>query len=120
MFFDDPAAAFTNIRSALAPGGRVVFLCWRPHARERMDPVPAGALLQHVPPPELPPPGAPGPFAFGEAGALEQALTDAGFTDVKGEAMDVPLLLGGPGTFDDAFTFAARNRITRGFLGRRS
>jgi SAM-dependent methyltransferase len=29
MFFDDPAAAFGNIASALAPGGRLVFVCWQ-------------------------------------------------------------------------------------------
>ena len=29
MFFEDPTAAFTNIRSALKPGGRLSFVCWR-------------------------------------------------------------------------------------------
>jgi SAM-dependent methyltransferase len=29
MFFDDPAAAFANLRKALRPGGRLAFLCWR-------------------------------------------------------------------------------------------
>jgi SAM-dependent methyltransferase len=29
MFFDDPAAAFANLRKALQPGGRLAFLCWR-------------------------------------------------------------------------------------------
>ena len=29
MFFDDPAAAFGNLRKALRHGGRLAFLCWR-------------------------------------------------------------------------------------------
>jgi ubiquinone/menaquinone biosynthesis C-methylase UbiE len=31
MFFDDPAAAFGNLRKALRRGGRLAFLCWRTH-----------------------------------------------------------------------------------------
>ena len=33
MFFDDPAAAFTNIAAALRPGGRLAFLCWQDDAQ---------------------------------------------------------------------------------------
>ena len=29
MFFEDPAAAFANIRVALKSGGRLAFCCWR-------------------------------------------------------------------------------------------
>jgi len=29
MFFDDPAAAFGNLRKALRRGGRLAFACWR-------------------------------------------------------------------------------------------
>ena len=29
MFFDDPAAAFANLRKALRRGGRLAFVCWR-------------------------------------------------------------------------------------------
>ncbi|MGH3180023.1 MAG: class I SAM-dependent methyltransferase, partial [Streptosporangiaceae bacterium] len=29
MFFDDPAAAFANLRKALRRGGRLAILCWR-------------------------------------------------------------------------------------------
>ena len=30
MFFDQPIAAFRNIRSAMKPGGRLAFVCWSP------------------------------------------------------------------------------------------
>ena len=29
MFFADPTAAFTNLRAALRPGGRLAFICWQ-------------------------------------------------------------------------------------------
>ena len=29
MFFDDPVRAFTNMKRALRPGGRVVFVSWQ-------------------------------------------------------------------------------------------
>src|SRR3954467_15071530 len=32
MFFDDPVGAFTNLRRALLPGGRLVVLVWQPRA----------------------------------------------------------------------------------------
>jgi SAM-dependent methyltransferase len=49
MFFDDPLTAFANIRAALAPGGRVVFLCWQDIPHNQWIAVPAGAVLAHVP-----------------------------------------------------------------------
>jgi ubiquinone/menaquinone biosynthesis C-methylase UbiE len=30
MFFGNPVAAFANLRTALVPGGRLRFVCWRP------------------------------------------------------------------------------------------
>ncbi len=35
MFFSDPAAAFTNLRSAARPAGRLCFACWGPLAENR-------------------------------------------------------------------------------------
>lgn len=39
MFFDDPVRAFTNIRRALRPGGRIVFVWWQglPPAKADLD-----------------------------------------------------------------------------------
>ncbi|HEX6681746.1 MAG TPA: methyltransferase domain-containing protein [Candidatus Limnocylindrales bacterium] len=36
MFFDDPVAAFANLRSGLRPGGRLAFLCWQPQSRNEV------------------------------------------------------------------------------------
>ncbi len=30
MFFADPVTAFSNLRAALKPGGRLAFVCWQP------------------------------------------------------------------------------------------
>ena len=117
MFFADSVAAFTNIRSALAPGGRVAFLCWQPMFDNEWIAVPSVAALEHLPAPEPPPADAPGPFRFGTEGSLAAALTAAGFVDVTSDALDGPMLLGGPGSFDDAFEFVAGGGMTRRVLG---
>jgi SAM-dependent methyltransferase len=117
MFFADSVAAFTNIRSALVPGGRVAFLCWRPMFDNEWVVVPSVAALEHLPAPEPPPPDAPGPFRFGAEGSLAAALTAAGFRDVTSDAVDDPMLLGGPGSFDEAYEFIAGGGMTRRVLG---
>jgi len=117
MFFADPGAAFANIRSAITSGGRAAFLCWRPMAENEWMSVPTAAALEHLPPPEVPAPDAPGPFRFCEAGSLPTMLEEAGFVDVSSEAIDTPVLLGGPGTFDEACAFLEGNGVTRRLLG---
>ena len=117
MFFADPVAAFANIRSALVPGGRAAFLCWRSMFDNEWVMVPTGAALEHVPAPEPPPPDAPGPFRFGAEGSLAAALTAAGFSDVTSDALDAPMLLGGPSSFDEAYEFIAGGGMTRRVLG---
>ncbi len=117
MFFADSVAAFTNIRATMAPGARITFACWRTLFENEWVFVPNGALLQHLPAPELPGPDTPGPFRFGEPGSLAGALERAGFTDTSSESVDAPLLVGGPATFDDAFEFMCNNRFARGILG---
>jgi SAM-dependent methyltransferase len=105
MFFDDPVAAFANIRGALAPDGRLVFVCWQGLAANPWTAVPALAVAEHVPPAAAPVPGAPGPFAFGDPDRVRSVLTDAGFGDVDVAPFTTTLLLGGRGTTDDAVTF---------------
>ena len=43
MFFDQPIAAFRNIRSAMKPGGRLAFVCWRGAAENDWTRLPMGA-----------------------------------------------------------------------------
>ena len=66
MFFEDPSAAFSNVRSALKPGGRLAFACWQEVRKNAFffEPMAAVAGLVEMPPPAEP--GAPGPFAFAD------------------------------------------------------
>ena len=82
MFFEDPVAAFANIRSAMNPAGRLAFCCWQPRAVNPFMTVPAMAALELLPAPPQLPPRAPGPFAFEEADYVDAVLKEAGYADI--------------------------------------
>jgi len=91
MFFSDPVSAFANIRAALKPGGRLVFVCWRGLKENTWMRVPieaAAAFLPATPPPE---PFAPGPFAFADNERLAGILAQAGFRDVQISPFDTAI-----------------------------
>ena len=83
MFFEDPTAAFANIRKGLKPGGRLAFVCWRPFAENPWMAVPLAAaqplFAEPAPPAD---PLAPGPFAFADPERVRGILAGAGFTDI--------------------------------------
>jgi SAM-dependent methyltransferase len=105
MFFADPTAAFANLRTALAPRGRLAFICWRPLQENPWMFVPLGAALQHMAAPPIPPPDAPGPFAFADADRVRGILERAGFADVGFEKIDETLTIGGDGGIELAAEF---------------
>jgi SAM-dependent methyltransferase len=88
MFFADPIAAFANIKTALKPGGRLAFVCWRamPDNAWAVTPLAAARDLLPVGPP--PDPNAPGPFAFADPVRLRAILEGAGFKGVTIEKLD--------------------------------
>jgi len=88
MFFADPKAAFANIRTALKPGGRVAFVCWRSPLENAWAARPLAVAMDLLPPQETVDPTAPGPFAFADRARLTSILTGAGFKDVKLEPLD--------------------------------
>ena len=108
MFFEDPIAAFTNIRKALDAAGRLTIICWRPLDENPWMPIPLGVAGQFVEPPEPVPPGAPGPFAFADGERARQILDSAGYSDVTLEALYEPLYLSGPGTAAEAAAHATQ------------
>jgi SAM-dependent methyltransferase len=99
MFFAEPVAAFTNVRSALAasgtPAGRVAFVCWRALADNPVMGL-AGDVVGRVLGVTLPaaPPRSPGPFAFAEKDYVEQVLRDAGFSSATARAFDTHVQVG--------------------------
>ncbi|HEX3429418.1 MAG TPA: class I SAM-dependent methyltransferase [Rhizomicrobium sp.] len=88
MFFADPVGAFANLRDGLAPGGRVVFACWRRFEENLWAWEPMQAALPLLPPQEAGDPLAPGPFAFADGARLRRLLTNAGFTNIAIESFD--------------------------------
>jgi SAM-dependent methyltransferase len=105
MFFQDPVAAFANLRRALKPGGRLGFLCWRAPAENPIMTLPLAAAAPHLPPPAPPTPGAPGPFAFADGDRVRGILADAGFQDIGIEPQD---MAGGGNSLDAALELALR------------
>ena len=84
MFFDDPVAAFTNIRSNMKSGGRMTFACWQPLATNAWALAPLMAAMPYFKePPQQGDPTAPGPFAFGDKDRLTGILGDAGWTGIE-------------------------------------
>ena len=94
MFFDDPAAAFTNVARHLAPGGRLCIATWQPLEANQWLIVPGAALLEFGTLPDGTDGTGPGMFAQSDAAALRVVLADAGFTDIAIEARTLPLPLG--------------------------
>ncbi|MEO8223533.1 MAG: class I SAM-dependent methyltransferase [Gammaproteobacteria bacterium] len=94
MFFADPVAAFTNLRGALAPGGRLAFICWRALDLNPWMADCVRAIFSVLPPPEPLPKDAPGPFAFADADRLRDLLTRGGFGSISIDPLDEPLDLG--------------------------
>jgi len=83
MFFDEPAAAFGNIRRSVRPGGRFVAVVWAELDANPWMFVPtmfaAEPLNAEL---ALPGPGEPGPFSLADPAATVSLLETSGFCDV--------------------------------------
>jgi SAM-dependent methyltransferase len=95
MFFADPVRAFANLRTGLAPGGRVGFVCWQGLRENPWIAVPLFAAARHVALPAPPAPGAPGPFSFADPERVRGILEGAGFAKLAIEPLVGELTLGG-------------------------
>lgn len=109
MFFDDPVAAFRNLRRGLRPGGRLSFICWQPLEHNMWAVEPIRAVREVVPDallPDLLREGEPGPFRFGNPQYVEEVLTSAGFLDVEIDPERREMVLGGAKKLEEAVEFA--------------
>ncbi|CAN5675041.1 class I SAM-dependent methyltransferase [soil metagenome] len=85
MFFEDPVAAFGNIRSAAAPGARLAFVCWR-NGENPMFTLGNDVLTDRLEScPVAGDSAMPGPLAFGDDERVRTVLGDAGWADVDVE-----------------------------------
>ena len=84
MFFDDPTAAFTNIRRALRAGGVLAFTCWHNIFDNEWMLVPGAAVATVTGElPRMPEPGEPGPFSLEDPDHVKALLSAAGFTEIE-------------------------------------
>jgi SAM-dependent methyltransferase len=92
MFFDDPAAAFTNLRKALRRGGRLAFLCWRTREENPIFTTGFAAAAAALGLGELPGPSA--AFSLAGTGRVSALLSGAGFGSIEFARADEPMLIG--------------------------
>jgi SAM-dependent methyltransferase len=90
MFFSDPAAAFTNIATALRPGARLVLLVWQRHDQNEWARAIDAALGDAAQPPKA---GA-DPFSLGDAEATAGILEGAGFDGLRFDDVREPVFYG--------------------------
>jgi len=103
MFFSDTVAALTNLRRALAPEGRLTFVCWDVLTCNPWMCLPREVAARHVELPEPPEAYEPGPFRFADTTWVGDQLLSAGFARPEVVPLEGRLLLGGPtGTLDSA------------------
>jgi SAM-dependent methyltransferase len=94
MFFDHPAAAFTNLRRALRSGGRLAFVCFQSMDKNVWATLPLSVVERHTSIERPSSPFAPGPFAFADAERVRGILQAAGFFDVSLDAVALDLPIG--------------------------
>lgn len=99
MFFDDPIAAFANLRNAAAEGGDLAFACWRGREENPMFTLGTEVLgAAMAEPPSPPVAGDPGPMAFADPSWTTNTLTEAGWDAVSIAPLDFTIDYTGDGS----------------------
>lgn len=96
MFFANPVAALRNVRSALAPGGRLVCVVWRHKADNPWVQRAEAVVERYLEEPEDSdePTCGPGPFSMANADTVSEQLRIAGFEGISFQRCDLPLKIG--------------------------
>lgn len=90
MFFDDPAAAFANIRRGARPDATLTFVAWRAAAENPFMTLALRTAAPYLPPLPTPGPEEPGQFAFADADRVRRILNASGWSDIDVAPLDVP------------------------------
>jgi len=92
MFFDDPSAAFANLRKALRRGGRLAFLCWRTRDENPFFNIGFAEAAVELGLRKMPAPHA--AFSLADTGRVGTLLSGAGFGGIEFAKADEPMLIG--------------------------
>jgi SAM-dependent methyltransferase len=113
MFFDDQTAAFTNLRTALRPSGRIVLLVWQALENNEwlIELRRALALGRDLPTPVV---GTPGPFGLADPDHTRDLLARTGYSSIRIEDVHPPMRVGDD--VESAYAFVSRMGNTRGLL----
>ena len=101
MFFNDPVAAFSNLRRALKEGGHLAFVCWRALADNDLDAVPLEAARPHLPVPLVTGLENDPPFSLADPDTVHALLGEAGFRDISVDPYDQAVTTGDLDTMVD-------------------
>lgn len=103
MFFDDPGAAFADLRDGAADGAALVFSCFRSWAANAW----AAELCEAAAGAPVAAPGRePGGFAFADKDHVAELLAGAGWSDARPTALDFDYVAGeGPDALGQARAF---------------
>ncbi|HEX9683212.1 MAG TPA: methyltransferase domain-containing protein [Acidimicrobiales bacterium] len=94
MFFDDPNTAFANLARALRPGGRLAFVAPEGPDRSEWIMVAGIAAAPHIGIPQGLGPNTPGPYGLADPDRTRSILDEAGFTDIRIEALTRSMRIG--------------------------
>ena len=103
MFFDDPIAAFRNIRLAVRPKGRLAYVCWASRKDNPWIRVPTGASRPFLEIPAAPPQDSPGQFAMEREERITEILLESGWSDITIKKFEIDHCMGT--TLNDAASF---------------
>lgn len=113
MFFDDPVAAFGNVRRALRPAGRLVMMVWQAPERNEWD----VAIRQSLGAADPPPSGGSelDPFSLADPPTVTEILQTAGFADVDFADVSEPVYYGPdvPAALDWTRGFACTQEVQK-------
>jgi hypothetical protein len=113
MFFQDPYAAFANLRDLIRPGGCIDLAVWAAPRDNPWMSAMIAVVRRHLDLPR-PEPRKPGPFAFEDPDYLRDILEGAGFDKVGFDAWSGDLPFAGPGASSaDAVAFALEGMAFR-------
>ena len=93
MFFDDPTAAFVNIRRALRPAGRLVMMVWQAHDLNEWI-IAVNRSLEATEAPMADASGELNPFSLADPPTVTEILETAGFADITFTDVREPVCYG--------------------------